>query len=58
MQLAESFFQLLKQERICRKTYLDRGEAQRDAFNYIEIFYNPKRRHGYANSVSPVELEN
>ena len=56
--VAESFFQLLKRERIRRKTYLDREEARRDVFNYIEIFYNPKRRHGYANDVSPVEFEN
>jgi len=56
--VAESFFQLLKRERIRRKTYLDREEARRDVFNYIEMFYNPKRRHGYANSVSPIEFEN
>ena len=53
-----SFFQLLKRERIRRKTYLDRDEARRDVFNYIEMFYNPKRRHGYANDVSPLEFEN
>jgi putative transposase len=53
--VAESFFQLLKRERIRRKTYLDREEARRDIFNYIEMFYNPKRRHGYANNVSPVK---
>lgn len=56
--VAESFFQLLKRERIRRRTYLDREEARRDVFNYIEMFYNPKRRHGYANDVSPVEFEN
>ena len=56
--VAESFFQLLKRERIRRKTYIDREEARRDVFNYIEMFYNPKRRHGYANDVSPVEFEN
>lgn len=56
--IAESFFQLLKRERIRRKTYLDREEARRDVFNHIEMFYNPKRRHGYANDVSPVEFEN
>lgn len=50
--------QILKRERIRRKTYLDREEARRDVFNYIEMFYNPKRRHGYANDVSPVEFEN
>jgi len=55
--VAESFFQLLKRERIRRKVYLDRDEARRDVFNYIEMFYNPKRRHSYANNVSPVEYE-
>ncbi len=55
--VAESFFQLLKRERIRRKTYLDRNEARRDIFDYIEMFYNPKRRHGYANDVSPIEYE-
>jgi putative transposase len=56
--VAESFFQLLKRERIRRKTYLNREQARRDIFNYIEMFYNPKRRHSYANNVSPVEFEN
>ena len=55
--VAESFFQLLKRERILRKTYLDRDEARRDIFDYIEILYNPKRRHGYANDVSSIEYE-
>jgi putative transposase len=55
--VAESFFQLLKRERIRRKIYADREDARRDVFNYIEMFYNPKRRHGYANDVSPVEFE-
>ena len=56
--VAESFFQLLKRERIRRKIYIDRDEARRDVFNYIEMFYNPKRRHSYAGNVSPVEFEN
>ena len=55
--VAESFFQLLKRERIRRKVYPDREEARRDLFDYIEMFYNPKRRHGYANDVSPVQFE-
>ena len=42
--VAESFFQLLKRERIRRKTYVDREEARRDVFDYIELFYNPKRQ--------------
>ena len=56
--VAESFFQLLKRERIRRKIYADREEARRDIFDYIELFYNPKRRHGHADGVSPVEFEN
>ena len=55
--VAESFFQLLKRERIKRRIYRDRDEARQDVFNYIEMFYNPKRRHGYSNGVSPVEYE-
>jgi putative transposase len=55
--VAESFFQLLKRERIRRKTYPDREAARRDVFDYIELFYNPKRRHGYNNQLSPVEFE-
>ena len=37
---AESFFQLLKGERIRRKIYRTREEGKRDIFNYIELFYN------------------
>ncbi|MDU0461039.1 MAG: IS3 family transposase [Geobacteraceae bacterium] len=55
--VAESFFQLLKRERIKRKTYKDRDEARQDIFNYIEMFYNPIRRHGYNDDISPVEFE-
>jgi putative transposase len=55
--VAESFFQLLKRERIRRRIYVDREQARRDVFDYIEMFYNPIRRHGYNNSLFPVEFE-
>jgi putative transposase len=55
--VAESFFQLLKRERIRRKIYNTREEARQDVFDYIELFYNPKRRHGYNNRLSPVNYE-
>lgn len=55
--VAESFFQLLKRERIRRNTYANREEARWDVFDYIEMFYNPKRRHGYNNRISPVNYE-
>ncbi|WP_153016897.1 IS3 family transposase, partial [Pseudomonas amygdali] len=53
----ESFFQLLKRERIKRKIYTSRQDARSDVFDYIEMFYNPKRRHGFNNQLSPVEFE-
>ena len=55
--VAESFFQLLKRERIRRQIYTTRAQARSDVFDYIEMFYNPKRRHGYTNPLSPVEFE-
>ncbi|WP_235584594.1 IS3 family transposase, partial [Pseudomonas aeruginosa] len=55
--VAESFFQLLKRERIRRKIYTTREEARSDIFDYIEMFYNPKRRHSSAMQLSPVEYE-
>jgi putative transposase len=55
--VAESFFQLLKRERIRRQIYSTRDPARADVFNYIEMFYNPKRRHGTAGDTSPVESE-
>lgn len=55
--VAESFFQLLKRERVRRKTYLTREHARSDVFDYIELFYNPKRRHGANGGLAPVEYE-
>jgi putative transposase len=55
--VVESFFQLLKRERIKRRIYSTREEARQDVFDYIELFYNPKRRHGYSNRLSPVAYE-
>ncbi|MEF0660162.1 IS3 family transposase [Pseudomonas aeruginosa] len=55
--VAESFFQLLKRERIKRKIYTTREDARSDVFDYIEMFYNSKRRHGFNNQLSPLEFE-
>ena len=41
----ESFFSSLKVERVARKTYRTRDQARADVFDYIERFYNPRRRH-------------
>jgi putative transposase len=55
--VAESFFQLLKRERVRRHVYATREEARSDVFDYIEMFYNTRRRHGFNNQLSPVEYE-
>lgn len=53
----ESFFSSLKTERTARKTYRTREQAKADVFDYIERFYNPKRRHSTLGYVSPMEFE-
>jgi putative transposase len=56
--VAESFFRLLKRERLKKKIYGTREEARSDIFDYIEMFYNSKRRHGSGDQMSPAEYEN
>jgi putative transposase len=53
----ESFFSSLKTERTARKTYRTRDEAKADVFDYIERFYNAKRRHSTIGYRSPMEFE-
>ena len=53
----ESFFSSLKTERTARKVYRSRDEAKADVFDYIERFYNPKRRHSTIGYLSPMEFE-
>lgn len=55
--VAESVFQLLKQERIRRRTYLTRDAARQDVFDYIEMFYNPISKHTNNGMLSPVDYE-
>ena len=56
--VVESFFASLKRERTNRRKYRTRDEARADVFDYIERFYNRKRRHGYVDNISPVQFEN
>ena len=53
----ESFFSSLKTERTVAKTYRTRDQARADVFDYIERFYNPRRRHSKLGYVSPMEFE-
>jgi putative transposase len=53
----ESFFSTLKTERTDRRRYHTRNEARADVFDYIERFYNCKRRHSTLGYLSPAEYE-
>ena len=55
--VSESFFKTLKVERVRGRDYWTREEAATDITDYIERFYNRKRRHSYLGYVSPVEYE-
>ena len=53
----ESFYSRLKVELIYAKNYRSIEEAKTGLFEYIEIFYNRKRRHSANDNLSPVEFE-
>lgn len=53
----ESFFSTLKTELIHQRKYKTREEAKSDIFEYIEVFYNRRRRHSSLGYVSPAEFE-
>ncbi len=55
--VVESFFGLLKRERVNRVRYRTREEARADIFDYIECFYNRKRRHSYVGYIGPADYE-
>ena len=55
--VAESVFQLLKRERISSWTYPTRQAARQDVFEYLESFYNPKRKHTNNGMLSLVDFE-
>ena len=46
---AEGFFGMLKRERVNRRHYFTRAEARADIFDYIERFYNPRKRRALMN---------
>jgi len=52
----ESFFSTLKIERVLCKVYRTRAQARADVFDFIEAFYNPKRRHSKIGYIRPVKF--
>ena len=53
----ESFFASLKKELVHGADFATRAEARAAVFEYIEAFYNPKRRHSSLGYLSPAEYE-
>ena len=51
----ESFFSTLKSE--LREHFDSCGEAKMELFDYIEVFYNQRRRHSTIGQISPAEFE-
>lgn len=55
--VAESFFGSLKNELVYHEDYRTKADARQSIFEYIEVFYNRKRRHAFLNYMTPVEYE-
>jgi putative transposase len=55
--MAESFFATLECELIARSRWRTHAEARMAVFDFIEGFYNPRRRHSALAYLSPAEYE-
>jgi putative transposase len=55
--VAETFFATLKKELVNRRSWPTRPELQSAVFEYIEAFYNRRRRHSTLGMLSPVDYE-
>ena len=55
--VAESFFATLKTELVHDADWETRAEARSAIFDYLEVFYNRRRRHSSIGYVSPEEFE-
>jgi putative transposase len=53
----ESFFSSLKTERTAREVSRTRDEVRVDVFDYVERFYNPRKRHSRLGYLSPMAFE-
>ena len=55
--VSESFFKTLKTEWLYHVDLIDLDHAERELFEYIEMFYNNQRLHAYLDYVSPALFE-
>jgi putative transposase len=56
--MAESFFATLECELLMRSSFRTHAEARAALFDYIEVFYNRRRRHSALGYLSPDTFEN
>ena len=55
--MCESFFATLECELLARSRFKTQAEARSAVFQFIEGFYNPRRRHSSIGYLSPIEYE-
>ncbi len=53
--MCESFFGTLECELLDRRRFRSQAEARMAVFDYLEGFYNPRRRHSALDYKSPIE---
>ena len=55
--VAEAFFSGLQRELLDQHTWTTRDQLALAIFDWIETWYNPRRRHSYNHGVSPIDYE-
>ena len=55
--VAESFFATLKKELIHGRSWPTKAELRTEVFEYIEVFFNRRRRHSTLGFLSPAQFE-
>jgi putative transposase len=55
--VAESFFATLKKHKIRQRIFATRAEARKEIFEFIELFYNPIKRHSHIGGIAPEQFE-
>jgi putative transposase len=55
--VAESFFATLKKELVHGRSWPSKAELRTEVFEYIEVFYNRRRRHSTLGFLSPAQFE-
>lgn len=55
--VAEAFFSSLQRELLDQHRWRDREQLSLAIFEWIEVWYNPRRRHSYNAMLSPIDYE-